>query len=67
MTDSPSYEELRQDAASHWQMVGKVRDTRYQLLKAIASRPWICPTCGQRNTNTPICTKCRSARILEMD
>jgi len=65
--DTATYEELAQDQQRHWKGVAAVRDSRYQVLKEVAQRPWRCPTCGTGEQRQPICSKCRSARIVEIE
>ena len=65
--DTPSYDELRQDAARHWREVAAVRDARYQTVRQMIEKPWRCPVCGSVNERGGVCKKCHEARLVEVD
>lgn len=65
--DVASYDELAQDQQRHWKGVAAVRDARFEALQEVKRRPWRCPSCGLGDQREPICTKCRSARIVEIE
>lgn len=65
--DAPTYEEMQQDHAKHWKDVGRIRDERYQVVKAMLSKPWRCTVCSMSHPSGSICPKCREARIIEVE
>lgn len=63
-----SYEELRQDAATHWKQVGQTRDARYETVQRMRQNPWRCPVCRRNHDRgVSVCPTCREARILEVE
>ena len=63
--DRGTFEELKQDAAKHWMSVGTVKAVQHTKIMEATKRPWTCPTCGGKHASGSVCSRCRSARVLE--
>lgn len=65
--ENASFEELQRDAQRHWSQVGKIRDERWPVVRQMLQREWVCTICGTRHQSGGVCTKCREARIVEVE
>lgn len=66
LKDRPSFDELQQDQASHWQRVQAQRVVIQEASHDLRGHAWKCLHCFQSHAGSvSICPSCHSARILE--
>jgi rubrerythrin len=62
-----SFQELQQDRAQHWRNLARVKALQQEEVREVLRHPWRCPSCGAGGVTDPVCPKCRSARVVELD